>query len=147
VRAFFAFMSDLLPTDVNITVSGTGDLVDDTTGLVVGGYSGADAGVVVGADAGPYSAPTGLCITWNTGVVLGGRRLRGRTFLVPIGGTSYDGTGTILDGRLAVARVAAGNLIASGIDLSILSRVNHTSMPVTTATIADRAAVLRTRRS
>jgi hypothetical protein len=166
VAAFWGFIADLLPSDVHIDTFNTGDTIDDATGAVVGAWVGGSDTSHVGTDTGAYSAASGGHVNWSTATVLtkprrsGPRigvshsyKLRGRTFVVPVGGSSYEADGTLLDGRQAVLAVAAGNLItAAGGHFVIYSRpstdtaTDGVAGAVVASAVPAKVAVLRSRR-
>lgn len=144
---FWGFIEDCLPLHVTVHTPASGDIIDDATGDMVGVWAEGAAVDHSGTDAGSFSAPAGACITWHTGLFLSGRELRGRSFIVPMGATSYDGDGTLLAGRQAVLDVAAGNLVTGVGSLAVYSPTHHTSAPIINGIVADRCAVLRSRRN
>lgn len=156
LRAAFAAANNVLNPGGTIVFPSSGDSIDDTTGALNGSW--AVAAVAPVACVAPGSAPAGVgaCITWTTGgIVMGAagrpRRLRGRTFLVPIGGDAYD-----TDGTLKPAHVAAFQTLADGIrgagGLAVWHRpvgvgaANGNSYGVIAGSVRDKVAVLRSRR-
>jgi len=90
-------------------------------------------------------------VRWNTDSIVGGRRLKGRTFLLPIESVNYDSAGTLVTACLNNFQTAANTLEAVG-KLLIWHRPQQGGSdgvvgPVTSATVPDRVAWLRTRRS
>lgn len=153
VRAFFDDIKGLLPSVVTMTVAQEAAILDEATGDLIG-YAAADTApaVVVGAQAGIYSAPSGAAITWQTGTVAKGRRLRGRTFIVPLAGNQYDLTGTLASTCIGTLNTAATTLrtATTGPQLVVWSRPGASGGgvigPVTGSRVADKSAVLRSRR-
>jgi hypothetical protein len=102
----------------------------------------------------PYSAASGACINWYTDGVRNGRRVRGRSFMVPIGSNGMENNGTLNATALGSWRTATDLLIAS-FENSTLGVWSRPSAPAatdgiwhktTSMTIPDKAAVLRSRR-
>lgn len=152
VIAFVLAVKSAMPLDVNITVPSTGNIIQDTDGAVTGTWSdGADT-TQFGSATGGYAGPAGACVNWATGVIVGRRRLRGRTFLVPLAGGAYQSDGSIEPTTLANLRSAASGL-AGIANMRIwhrptkLNPTGGSSFLVTAGTVADRAAVLRSRRA
>ena len=128
-----------------------GDVIESTTGVISGSWAGAAQPSVSGTGVGAYTAPSGCVINWRTAGVVDGRRLRGRSFMVPLHGGAYDSDGTISAAALTSLRTALATFQAAAAPvLQVWSRPldgaggsNHT---VTSADIPDKAAILRSRR-
>lgn len=153
VRAFFAALPTRLPNGVTIRVSETVEILDDVTGGLVD-YATDDTTLnpVVGTGAGSYAGPSGAVVNWLTNTVVNGRRLRGRTFVVPLASGAYDADGTLGSPTLANVNDAAAVLSGAGFSLGfgILSRPAGGGAirfgEVTGHRVPDMAAVLRSRR-
>lgn len=112
VRAFWEAMTAVVPigwkytidADVSVLDDSTGDLVSvlPTVPLVQSGPGGAAS----------YTGGAGACVGWITNEVHFTKRLRGRTFVVPLLGLAYDSDGTIQSAALASIRAAAAALNA-----------------------------------
>jgi hypothetical protein len=108
--------------------------------------------VVSGLGVSAYAAPSGACVTWNTNKFLSGRRVRGRTFLVPLSGLAYEPNGTLSDVFLTNLRLAAVNYISSPTAPCVWHRpttkggVDGAAFAIITSVVGDRSAVLRSRR-
>lgn len=61
--------------------------------------------------AGAYTGGAGYCVTWNTGLILNRRRVRGRTFFVPAA-SCYDSDGTIAPAAVTAIQAAANTFLA-----------------------------------
>lgn len=153
VRQFFNGINTLLPSDVSYQAEGEVAVLDETTGMVTD-YILVDEDPATGngGDAGGYSAASGAVVTWNTAQVRNGRRVRGRTFLVPLGRTAYEADGTLAPGTISTISQAATELTGEGFDsgFCIFSRPSGGQgggvYPVTGFRVPDMAAVLRSRR-
>jgi hypothetical protein len=119
IRTMFNAITGFLNTDVHIQVENAGDELDATTGALVGAWSTSAVGSVTGTATGGYSAVSGALMQWGTPVVLGGRRLKGHTFLVPLATGGYDTSGQILSttvsgittAQMALVTAASGNFL------------------------------------
>jgi hypothetical protein len=105
-----------------------------------------------GGGSGPYAGGVGAMIQWNTGTVHGGRKVRGRTYLIPLSNLAFQSDGS-LDNTFAAAVATAGNVLLGGTPgLVINSRqasggsAGPISAPVISCSVPDHAAVLRSRR-
>lgn len=152
VTAFFNAVKGLFPTGLQWSIPPSGDILDDTSGLVSGVWSGVGAGVVTGTAAGAYAAGTGAYVNWQTAAVVGRRRLKGRTFLCPLQSTvGYDSSGTIVTSALTTIGTAATTLATSG-KMRIWHRPpkgtfsGGQSALVVTGTVPDQVTSLKTRR-
>jgi len=124
--------------------------LNTTTGDLEGVESVTKPLNVVSGAGGSYAAPAGARIEWRTTAIVGGRRLRGRTFVVPLGATNYDTNGTISSSCITTL-TAAGNAykdtgVFTAVQPSIYSRTHGTQADITSVLIPDEAAVLRSRR-
>jgi hypothetical protein len=118
----------------------------------------APATITGGSVANNYSGASGLVINWRTAGVRNGRRVRGRTFLVPLAGGAYGTDGTIDNANITETVTAATALYttASPIKLGVWARPKRDDLgnitedgsfhPVVAASVPDMAAVLRSRR-
>lgn len=114
IRAYFAAWAFALPSGMTITVPGSGDIVEDVNGKLAGTWSvGVAPAVVTGTGGGVYSGVSGAVVHWLTGGVANNRRIRGRTFMVPLIAASYDTSGALLASALTQFQTAAANLVTS----------------------------------
>lgn len=158
IRTFFDAIKAFLPNTVSVQVSGSGDLIEDTTGALGGTWADTTPAVVVGTSASGYAAPTGMQVQWKTGAIVGRRRAVGKTFLVPLANIFEPG-GTPL-GTTVTSITAAANalLTATTPALLVWSRPFEpeegderparlgSSHAVTSVNVPDKAVVLRSRR-
>jgi hypothetical protein len=152
LRAFFNAFVTYLPSGMTIQVPGSGDRIDDASGNLLGVWSATQPAVVTGTAAGAYAGNAGAVIHWLTSGFVNGRRLRGRTFLVPL----VPGIANENNGSLATAFLTAGNnaattmLAAVGANLRVWHRpvggAGGSSASVTAHRIPDLAVSLRSRR-
>lgn len=151
VRAFFEALKSGLPTGLTVQVAGSGDIIDDSTGRINNSWSTTTPAAVVGTGAGVYSGASGSVVHWLSSTVLNGRRLRGRTFIVPTVGSNFDTNGSLSSAWITILNNAASGLLAAE---SGLMRVWHrpsafaggSSGPVTGFSVPDLGVVLRSRR-
>jgi len=150
VHTFFNDVSNRIPSDVTIQVENTGEILEDTTGDMTGAWSSDAVAGVNGVMSGKYAAPVGACVDWNTDTITAGRRLRGRTFLVPLGGDAFQTDGSIGAADLVVLQAAADALIAAQSASFVVwhrgTGSGGSNGLVTSAKVPDLAAVLRSRR-
>lgn len=104
------------------------------------------------ASAGAYAGGSGAVVTWNTSATRGQTRLRGRTFIVPLGGAAYQSDGTLSATALTAINLHAANLATDAdSDLRVWGRPSTVlgagvSSSVVSRTVRDHVAQLRSRR-
>lgn len=128
---------------LHMTVSGALDRVESTTGAVVGQDDGGPDQEVVGGNSGEFlPLSIQLLVQWRTGHFIGGREVRGRTFLAGfVEGLNNNG---VPDPALVTAVEAAANTYA--LALVVFSPTKHEWFSVSHATVWREWATLRSRR-
>ena len=143
-----------LPASVNVKIDSQVEIIEDSTGALVRFMSGTPFQRGNGTGAGNYSAATGAVVNWYTNGIVRGRRLRGRSFMVPLVAAAFSTNGSIADGDLVDFRTAS-TALAAGVGTGDLGVWSRPSTPggsdgswyfVTSATVPDMTAVLRSRR-
>lgn len=151
IRAFFLACQSVFPSGLTFSFPASGDTFESTTGVLVGGWSDTAVATVPASGAVAYAAGVGAFVKWNTGAIVGGRRLKGRTFMAPLGNDRYDGSGTIVDGSVTTMQTAANTLVATGV-MNVWHRPTSVGAAdgalhvVTSATVPDKVTALRSRR-
>ncbi len=104
-----------------------------------------------------------MCVHWITQDYRNGRRVRGRTFMVPLAAVAFDGTGTLNNSMISTLSTAATTLLTrEDLQLSIFRRpvmaektatapdplvaIDGSQHRVTAARISDKGAYLTSRR-
>jgi hypothetical protein len=103
--------------------------------------------------SGSYAGGAGAVVDWLTGAFHAGRKVRGRTFLVPLTQAAFQSDGTLASAFQTAIQTAATTFagtsptpvvfskkLIGGVGTSTLVAV------VTSATVPDRTAILRSRR-
>lgn len=154
IRAAFATVQSALPISTTITFPGDGVTIDDATGDLSGTWSfGSTPAPVTGSSTDTSAAGVGACVNWTTGVIVGTRRLRGRTFIVPLSTFAYDQTGTITTAQLTALANFRTAMLALTPELMIWHRPttaggsDGSSAAVVGSSVKDRVAYLSSRRS
>jgi hypothetical protein len=159
LRTFFNALAGMMHTNWTITVNSLVENFDLQTGKLTSQVVMANPPAPIsgtGLATTPYTGGTGVLVQWLTGVIFNGRRVRGRTFLVPLVGVG-DTDGTINATNLATVRSAAQALAdATGPSLTVWSKIYNpgpppiqvggTNAPVDTALVNDKTGILRSRR-
>lgn len=168
IRSFFVACAGNLPADVRIAVPSSGDILDPISGLITGGWTGTGSAPVPGTASGGYSAASGVLVRWETGQIRRGRRVRGRTFLVPTAANTQEDDGTLLAAAQSAIQAGASALVTSlATNLFVLQRHfpgspswtdvrgkvhsakavrSGEAIAVTTAVVPDKLVILRSRR-
>lgn len=156
VRLFFDGIKSWLAYGVNVTVLGEVEVIEETTGQMVT-VVGVTQPAIVQSTASvvdKYAAAVGAVITWRTGGVRNGRRIKGRSFMVPLTGNAFENNGTLHADALGSLNTAATALRngATTPDLGVYARPTGPGATdgiwhvVTSHSTPDFSAVLRSRR-
>lgn len=160
IRVFFQALIALLPNGLTIQVPAVGDTVDDATGTVIGTWGvGTPPAVVTGTSASVYAGQSGAVVHWLTTGLANGKRVRGRTYLVPLSTAAYDTQGSIATAALATIGGAAAALVVTlGGNLKVWHRPSAPGAPppapftgqsfgVVATRVPDLCVTLRSRRT
>lgn len=149
VRGFFSDLGAYIPEEINVTVDPLYQVIDETTGQMVGEEAVATPSAgVQGSYVGGWNAQVGVLVEWITGEFFNGRRLRGRTYLVPFGDVS-DANGTLPEATLVMIRAKVAWIALSDAEFLVWHRPvagagGHGSR-IEGAVVRDHAALLRSR--
>jgi len=155
VAAFFNSVKAFVQSGVTWSWSGSAPYVDTATGELLANVPYTPPATVTATGSGTVAAPAGASIRWVTDVVVAGRVLTGRTFLVPLVSTSYESNGSLVSTFLTSAQTAANTLVAAGNASSDYAfKIWHRPTggaggdqgEVMAASVKDIVAVLRSRR-
>lgn len=158
-RAFFASFVLYLKSSWSIQVQpivqvhemATGELLREET------MTTAPTSIAGSASAGQvYTGGAGAYVTWNTGAVYNGHKVRGRTYLVPLAGTA-DTDGSLLAAFITTANTAVSTFItAQAGQLAIWSKtfseppephqIGGGLSTVIAGNVPDKSGILRSRR-
>lgn len=156
VQTFANAIKSLLPNGATLQVSGDVEVIEAETGTLQDVLSATQPAQV--NSTGPafvaYSGPTGAVITWRTAGIRAGRRVRGRTFIIPMHGNAYGTDGTLSTDTVTALTTAATGLLATGITprMGVWARPTSPTATdgqwsfATSFSVPDLAAVLRSRR-
>jgi len=144
-----------IPNSVTTGVDPNVEAIEETTGQLQGFWTGTPAAASVGTGGTAYSAPSGAVVSWFTSTVRNGRRILGRSFMVPLSTTAYETDGTLVASKIATWNTASAALIGVGdpAEFGIWSRPSASPggdgewALVTNHRIPDMAAILTSRRS
>lgn len=152
VSTAFTMIRSQLPDIVTITQEPEAEIIDSDTGEILGSAETGGSSQQGSGSSGGYSAASGAVVNWRTNDYRFGRRIRGRTFIVPLDGGAYEDDGT-LSSSARDSLVSFGNRLREsdgGPQLGVWSRPRNGAggvfATVTASNVPDMAAVLRSRR-
>lgn len=159
VRQLFVDLTAYRQIQMTVQVQSQIDEFDVGTGALLGSAAmtvvpAVSPGTISNATS--YAGGSGFCLTWNTGLILARRRVRGRTFMVP-GMGCFDADGTLLPSAITGISAAATTFLAlTAPRPNVWSRQYNTAhppvqiggalAPIDSFTLRDNAAQLRSRR-
>ena len=148
LRTFFNALVARIPNEVTVAFDPEFTHHDPSGGLVAAGTAAVPA-TVNGTYAGGWVGAAGARIDWETATVINKRRIRGRTYLVPLGAI-FDTDGSLLPAEQTSITNAANtllvNLQGAAAPLVVWSKVNAAEVLVVSPSVRDKSAVLRSRR-
>lgn len=159
VKQLFEDLKQFRLAAMTVLVNPSIDEFDMATGALIGNATmttppTASVGTAVSTN---WAGGAGFCITWNTSLILGRRRVRGRTFFVPAV-ACFDTDGTINPTSVTQIGTAANTFLAlTAPRPNVWSRqwsagtppvqVGGALAPVDSFTFRDMASQLRSRRT
>jgi hypothetical protein len=84
------------PIDVSYTIDSIVEYYDGVLGTLLGEVAATSAHVLhAGGADGAYGNGIGALLKWNTGGLFDGHRIRGRTYMVPLGSVAFQTDGVL----------------------------------------------------
>lgn len=161
IKSFLTSCASAIPPNVSFDVPNAGDTLDETTGSLVGGWTGTGGGTVAGSGTGTFALGQGARVEWRTSATFDGYHPRGRTFLVPLVSAAFGSDGRLTPATLTQLQNAASALLtAGGGDLVVWTRPRlagtgprgpisaraGTIVPITSSSVPTTPTALRSRR-
>lgn len=157
MRAFVDAWKANLPNVVKIDVMPEVEEINEGTGIMIGVWPVTPGLQFSGgaASTSGWSAPSGAVISWTTPGIRNGRRIRGRTFIVPLSNECYDIDGTMKATELTRLNTGAAALRggSTATQFAIYARPtapgasDGIAYPALAHKVPDMVAILRSRRS
>jgi hypothetical protein len=152
-RTFLNSVASNMPTGSSISFDSAVAIYDDD-GTQTGEVTLGSVPVVInGGSAAAYAGGSGAVVNWVTNAFHLGRKVRGRTFLVPLTSAAFQADGTLAATFQTTLQAAATAFATSSPTPVILSQkpsgsggVSSLVTVVTGGTVPDRSAILRSRR-
>lgn len=149
-RAFFDAVKGMVGGGVVWNFPGEVTELDTVTGQLQNVVQITAGASVTATGATAYAAPAGGRIEWRTPAIVNGRRLRGRTYVVPLTTGFFDTQGTLSASAITTLSTAAAAFLDLGtygrISPCVWSRTHGVLADITSAIVPDEAAVMRSRR-
>ena len=154
VRALINSCSGVFPGSVAIQVQSAVETLEATTGQLIGVEAATPVAVVAATGTGTVVIAQGPLIQWFTGLVVGRRLLRGRTFLTPSTQNDLASTGTVAPAVIVTVLAAANAYIATTGPSPVIwhrpvpyaTGANGVASEIVSAQVPSTVAVLRSRR-
>lgn len=162
IRTFCNSLTGVMPNGLSFSFPTTVDVFNEANGQLTGSLPATTLATVSSSvTAAAYSGTSGALVRWNTGLIQAGKRVAGRTYVVPLAGSNYDTNGSLSTTCIGLIQGAANTLLTSLTDgLKVWSRpvtADATKTPpvvgragaiatVISAAVPDLAVVMRSRR-
>jgi len=165
VNTFWTAIKSALPLAVTLNVESAVALIEDTTGEQTDELTlTATPATVQGVLSERFASPAGVCVTWNTATFKEGRKVKGRTYLVPVTSSVFENNGTVDNTYRTTLQTAASALVTGPGAFVVYARHRDAQTAeesptgkarpermgvgalVTSAAIKDKVTVLRSRR-
>lgn len=152
VRNAFIGINSLTPSAVSIKFEAEAPVIDSDSGEILGAIPISLEDLTPSGNSDGFSGATGAVVNWRTNDYRFGRRIRGRTFIVPLAGTQYESDGTLNSSALSTLRGFGSDIVSGGDDpqFGVWSRPRNGAggvfASVVSSSVPDLAAVLRSRR-
>lgn len=148
---FFDAVKFMIPVGTTITIPQGGDEIDEATGALVGTWGTSSLTTITGTGTGSFAQGVGARVVWQTGGIVGGRRVRGSTFVCPIVVTQFESNGTLANTALQGLNAGITAMMAQvPTQMRIWSRPvagrAGTVSTVTAGNAPDKVSWLRSRR-
>jgi hypothetical protein len=158
VKVFYEAIKGQVPTNLRFSYPTSGNVIDDATGQLQGGWSGGANTDTVSTAGTSFASAQGAIVEWAGMGVVDGHRPIGKTFIVPLITASIAG-GILGSGPQTTIQTAASALVtATTPNFVIWHRPVKQKLPphsvtrvgsnvqITSATVPTKLAVLTSRR-
>jgi len=158
IRTFFDAIKSQFPSSVSWTFGSEIMDFNASDGVVAGYFNVTPPASLAGnSSSAELAGPVGCIVRWETNAVFNNRRVRGRTYLVPLSRAAYDAQGTIQGPSITQIQTAANVYVANTQGGAIIPHVyspekddpdGHPGFisEIVAAVVPDLACVMRSRR-
>lgn len=154
--AFIQFLKAHIAYGASLVTQADTEAIDVTTGELIAIVTTTPAAAATSTQSlgQKFTAASGAVVNWKTNEIRNGRRMRGRSFLVPLGISVVENNGTLDPGFMTSLNTAATALraVSGSSNLMVYGRpsapgaTDGTVGGVIAHSVPDMAAVLRSRR-
>jgi hypothetical protein len=143
----------LLPAGVKIAGDPFVDVIDPATGDQTGTIGVTPVAALNGIATGGWADVSGLSLTWITASFIKGRRVKGRTYFVPMAAGAYETDGTLTTAVLASVQAAASQYLGKISEPVVWHRPttvggsDGSDSSIAAGRIIDHPSILTSRRS
>lgn len=150
-RALYVAFQASLPDDVTISFLDANLTYESDTGEVLSSYTTDPATDIAGTSSGDFARGVGVLLRWNTDAFRNNRRVRGRTYVVPVEVASFNTLGNVDAGFISGAVTAGNDFIAAQAAQNFIwhhpvNDVGGVINAVTSCGMSATPAILRSRR-
>ena len=152
INTFYDALASVLSNQVSWSIAQSGREFNNATGALTGEWSDSTNHVGAGSNTGQSVADASqVLIRWNSGVVVGGRFVKGRTYIPGLSVANLSSGNLSSSANTVFANAAAAFLATSGVEFAVYHRpVNGAGgqlLAAESATVWNELAVLLRRRS
>lgn len=144
VEIFFQGLQSVMNNVTQTSFDGLVTVLDPATGAPTATLPGTPWNVQGSWGSGRSPEGLSLVVQWRTGVYVGAREIRGRSFIGGLGDINEGSA--VVPGSVITDVQAAATTLAGGDQLGVYSPTNGQIQPVSSATCWNRFGFLRTRR-
>lgn len=132
LKTFFQFAYNMdgtpglawLPNNATLTFPSSGDVIEEATGEIVDDWTGtAPSPLTSNATLANFAGGAGAQVQWLSSLIVAGRRVQGKTFLVPMLPVAMDQQGSLATAtQTKIQAAAVALIIALAGELKVWSR-------------------------
>jgi hypothetical protein len=150
IRTWFNAIKGTVASNVTWTFPAEVRKYDTETGTLLEALPVTPEASLAASGSGSYNAAAGRLVRWQTGSIVAGRRLIGRTFIVPTSNTGFGTNGEVSSSTISTDNTAHGVLLGalnSGDfkGLAVWSKTAGVARRINSGATLQKATVLRSR--
>lgn len=153
-KTMWTSFASIMSGYVSVTIPNEGEQFDEANGDLTGTWQDGTAATITGGGSGAYAGGVGACVAWSTSGIHYARKVRGRTFVVPLAANTYDADGTLAAGTRTTLNTAAATFLSAAASKALIwcrpdeegERPIGDAYPIVAGNVADHVSWLRSRR-
>ena len=151
LKGFFDLLVSRLPNGMHIAYPSSGDELNEASGVITGSWGVTPPADTVGGDSSVYPGAAGACVIWDTLSIVAGRRLKGRTFVVPMTSATFDIDGSLSAGTVTLFNSAIATFLSGTAGSGLVwhrpvGGSGGVAGVIQGGHVSDKCAVMRSRR-